>query len=141
MEGQGSCQTCKEAAKLAAAPAGKGKGGGKGNGAKRGVCYFHNTDVGCIKKAKECKFEHQPKLQSLSSPLAETPVQIPLLALRPKLGLKLRQDLSHSPAPLATVLRLMPPVGAMTLRNCQLMHLTEGMVAEFKVEGGSPEAS
>ena len=47
-----------EAAKLAA-PAGKGKGGGKGNSNKLGVCYFHNTEAGCTKTAKECKFEHR----------------------------------------------------------------------------------
>ena len=47
-----------EAAKLAA-PAGKGKGGGKGSGEKLGVCYFHITEAGCIKIAKECKFEHK----------------------------------------------------------------------------------
>ena len=47
-----------EAAKLAA-PAGKGKGGGKGNSDKLGICYFHNTEAGCTKIAKECKFEHE----------------------------------------------------------------------------------
>ena len=46
----------KDAAKAArlAAPAGKGKDGGKGNSDKLGVCYFHNTEAGCIKTAKEC---------------------------------------------------------------------------------------
>ena len=61
-----------EAAKLAA-PAGKGKGGGKGNGDKLGVCYFHNTEAGCTKTAKECKFEHKKLSAAEAARLVKPP--------------------------------------------------------------------
>ena len=44
---------------MTAAPADKGKGAGKGSSPKLGVCFFHNTEAGCTKSAKECKFEHK----------------------------------------------------------------------------------
>jgi hypothetical protein len=46
-------------AKAIAAPADKGKGAGKGSAPKLGICFFHNTEAGCTKSAKECKFEHK----------------------------------------------------------------------------------
>ena len=61
-----------KAAKLAA-PAGKGKGGGKGNSDKLGVCYFHNTEAGCIKTAKECKFDHKKLSAAEAAKLVKPP--------------------------------------------------------------------
>ena len=61
-----------EAAKLAA-PAGKGKGGGKGNSDKLGLCYFHNTEAGCTKTAKGCKFEHKKLRAAEAAKLVKPP--------------------------------------------------------------------
>ena len=52
-------------AKATAAPADKSKGNGKGARAKIGVCYFHNTEAGCIKTAKEFKFEHKKLIEKV----------------------------------------------------------------------------
>ena len=110
-----------EAAKLAA-PAGKGKGGGKGNSDKLGVCYFHNTEAGCIKIAKECKFEHKKQSAAEAAKLVTPPG---------------KESRANSPAakkqPRSTsyCFKFISP-GSCNDASCQFMHLTEDMVAEFK---------
>ena len=128
-----AAKLAREAAKLAAAPAGKGKGGGKGNGAKLGVCYFHNTEAGCAKIAKECKFEHKKLSAAEAAKLVKPPGRDSRAnsPAGPKAKAKPKTKAGPKSQPRSPSFKFKAP-GGCNDTNCQLMHLTEDMVAEFK---------
>ena len=123
-----------EAAKLAA-PAGKGKGGGKGNSDKQGICYFHNTEAGCIKTAKECKFEHKKLSAAEAAKLVKPPGREsranspagPKAKAKPKA----KAGPKAQPRSPSYCFKFISP-GSCNDANCQFLHLREDMVAEFK---------
>ena len=122
-----------EAAKLAA-PAGKGKGGGKGNGEKLGVCYYHNTEAGCTKIAKECKFEHKKLSAAEAAKLGkpsgrESRANSP--AAKSKAKAKSKAEPKRQLRSPSYCFKFISP-GPCNDANGQSMHLTEDMVAEFK---------
>ena len=122
-----------KAAKLAA-PAGKGKGGGKGNSDKLGVCYFHNTEAGCIKTAKECKFDHKKLSAAEAAKLVKPPGRESRAnspAAKAKAKAKAKAGPKVQPRSPSYCFKFMSP-GSCNDTNCQFMHLTGDMVAEFK---------
>ena len=127
-----------EAAKLAA-PAGKGKGGGNGNGDKLGVCYFHNTEAGCIKTARECKFEHKKLSAAEAAKLVKPPGKESRAnspAAKAKAKAKAKAGPKAQPRSPSFCFKFISP-GSCNDANCLFMHLTEEAVAELL---GSREA-
>ena len=45
----------------------------EGNSDKLGICYFYNTEAGCTKTAKECKFEHKKLSAAEAAKLVKPP--------------------------------------------------------------------
>ena len=138
-----------EAAKLAA-HAGKGKGGGKGNGDKLGVCYFHNTDAGCTKTARECKFEHK-KLSAAEAAKLVKPPGRESRANSPaaKAKAKSKAEPKSSPAPLATASNsfLLVHVTTLTVYSCtsrrmqsQILKGRRRLFASFRKRSRDPSS-
>ncbi len=128
-------------AKAIAAPADKGKGAGKGSSPKLGICFFHNTEAGCTKSAKECKFDHN-KLSPAEAAKLVKPAGRDSRATSP--GGK-RPGAKAKPGPKASAkatpkspsycFKYSSPQGCND-KNCQFMHLPEDMVAEYKRSQG-----
>ena len=127
---------------MTAAPADKGKGTGKGSSSKLGVCFFHNTEAGCTKSAKECKFEHK-KLSPAEAAKLVKPAgrdsRATSPSTRPKPGAKAKPGPKAKPkagpkSPSYCFKYASPQ--SCNDRNCQFMHLPEDMVAEYKRSQG-----
>ena len=124
-----------KAARLAAAPAGMGKGGGKGNSDKLGTCYFHNMEAGCTKTAEECKFEHKQLSAAEVAKLVKPPGREsranspagPKAKAKPKA----KAGPKAQPRSPSYCFKFISPA-SLNDANCQFMHLTEDMVAEFQ---------
>ena len=127
--------------KAVAAPADKGKGAGKGTRDKIGVCYFHNTEAGCTKTAKECKFEHKKLSAAEAAKLVKPPGRDsrasspspggkrPGAKAKPKAGAKAK------PKTPSYCFKYASSQGCQD-KDCQFMHLPEDMVAEYKRSQG-----
>ena len=105
---------------------------GKGNGNKPGVCYFHNTEAGCTKTAKECKFEHKKLSASEAAKLVMPPgresrANSPAAKAKAKAKPGAKPNQQRSPS---YCFKFISP-GSCNDANCQFMHLTEDAVAEF----------
>ena len=124
---------------MTAAPADKGKGTGKGSSSKLGVCYFHNTEAGCTKTAKECKFEHKKLSAAEAAKLVKPPGSDSRASspdgkkpgAKAKAEPKAKAGAKAGPKSPSYCFKSAGPQGC-TDKNCQFMHLTEDMVAEYK---------
>ena len=67
----------------------------------------------------------------MSNPLAGSPVPIPLLAPKAKAKLKAKAGPKAQPRSPSYCFKSISP-GSCNDANCQFMHLTEDMIAEFK---------
>ena len=96
----------------------------KGNSDKLGICYFHNTEAGCTKTAKECKFEHKKLSAAEAAKLVKPPGRESRAnspAAKPKAKPKAKAGPKAQPRSPSYCFKLISP-GSRNDASCQFMH-------------------